>query len=335
MAGKQQRSTKKNNLVIYQAKSGAIELRGDFECDTVWATQKQIAEIFGVTPQNITLHLKNIYKDGELKEKATCKECLQVQKEGTRTVKRKVKEYNLDVIIAVGYRINSVIGTHFRIWATKIIKQHITEGYTINKRVLKKNYEAFLTALEDVKKLSGASGAVKPVDVLELVKSFADTWFSLEAYDKDTFPQKGFTKKRVKMEAHELHDAVAKFKEELIKKKEATELFAQEKKQNALEGIVGNVFQSMFGEDAYKTVEEKAAHLLYFIVKNHPFNDGNKRTGAFSFIWFLNKSGMKFKDTITPEALTTITLLIAESKPKDKERMIGLVMLLLKGRRQK
>lgn len=140
----------KNKTVIYQAKDGAIELRGDYGNDTVWAIQKQIAKVFGVTSQNVTMHIGKIFSDKELNESSTCKESLQVQTEGGRQIRRKVKEYNLDVIIAVGYRINSIIGTQFRVWATKTLKQHITKGYTINRKVIGDNYEQFLKAVDDV-----------------------------------------------------------------------------------------------------------------------------------------------------------------------------------------
>lgn len=320
---------KEKKLVIYQAENGAIALKGDSSTETIWATQKQMAEIFNVTPQNITIHLKNIFSENELEENATCKESLQVQIEGKRKVQRKVKEYNLDVIIAVGYRISSVVGTHFRQWATQTLKQHITKGYTINSVRIEKHYEEFLHAVEEVKALAQNNNLLKSGDVLELVKSFATSWFSLESYDENKLPKKGMTQKQVEVESHELDTAVQQFKKELLKKKEATELFAQEKQEKALEGIFGNIFQSAFGEDVYPSVEEKAVHFLYFIVKNHPFTDGNKRTGAFSFLWFLQKSGISFREKITPEALTAITLLVAESNPKDKERVIGLLLLLL------
>ncbi len=315
------------NGAIYQAKNGAIELKTDSSSETIWATQKQISQIFEVTPQNITIHLKQIFSDGELVEKSTCKGSLQVQKEGNREVKRQVKEYNLDAIIAVGYRVNSVLGTKFRIWATKTLKQHITQGYTINKNRIEQNYQAFMCAVENIKSL--AKNKVDSDDVLELVKSFANTWFNLEAFDEGKLPQDGTDKTQIEVEAKSLYLAVEVFKNDLMAKKQATILFAQEKKKDSLAGIFANVFQSIFGEDAYPSVEEKAAHLLYFIVKNHPFNDGNKRTGAFSFVWFLQKSGFDYQAIITPQALTTLTLLIAISAPSEKDKLIGLVLLLL------
>ena len=318
------------DLVIYQTKSGALELRGDFEKETIWATQAQIAQVFGVTPQNITIHLKNIYKDKELIEKSTCKESLQVQKEGGREIERKVKLYNLDVMIAVGYRVNSIIGTNFRIWATKTLREHITKGYTINKKRVGKNYDAFMKAVSDVQSLLPEHVTLDPKAVLELIKEFASTWVSLDAYDKEELELKGITKKKVSLVSSDLLSAIGDLRKELVKKNEATEMFASERREGNIEGIVGNVMQSFGGKAMYPTVEEKAAHLLYFMVKNHPFTDGNKRSGAFAFIWFLRKTGARGSRQINPPALTALTLLIAESDPSKKEQMVALVTQMLR-----
>jgi len=323
----------KKEIVIYQGKNGIIEFRGDFENEnSIWANQKQIAELFGVNIPAINKHIKNILTDGELDE-STISILEIVQKEGNRTVTRKIEHYNLDMIISVGYRINSTQATQFRIWATKTLKEHITKGYTINKKVLKKNYESFLQTVEDIKTLSRNNTLIKSDDILELIKAFSSTWFSLERYDKQNFPKLGKQKTKRKVDykklAKELYAEIGILKQELIKKKEATELFAQEKISGNLESILGNIFQSVFGKDAYGTTEEKAVHLLYFIIKNHPFTDGNKRSGAFAFIWFLQKMNVDFREKISPETLTALTLLIAESNPKDKEKMIGMSLLLL------
>jgi death-on-curing family protein len=160
---------------------------------------------------------------------------------------------------------------------------------------------------------------------------FANTWFSLDAYDKSLLPKTGASKKQALITAEELKEAIFELRENLISKKEASELFATDRVKDSIAGIVGNVFQSVFGQEVYETIEEKASYLLYFFVKNHPFVDGNKRSGAFAFIWFLNKSGIFNKYKISPEALTVLTLLVAESNPKDKEKIIGLILLLLKG----
>ena len=205
----------------------------------------------------------------------------------------------------------------------------MVDGYTINRKRIGENYEKFLQAVADVKALLPAGNQVKTEDVLELINAFANTWFSLDAYDTDTFPKGGVTKKKVVFSTNELLDGLAELKKELIAKKQATEIFGQERDKDAVQGIIGNVLQSVFGKDAYPTSEEKAAHLLYFMVKNHPFVDGNKRSGAFAFILFLRCAGI-LRASLTPEALTALTLLIAESDSKDKDKMVGLVLLLLK-----
>ncbi|MEK7100613.1 MAG: virulence protein RhuM/Fic/DOC family protein [Patescibacteria group bacterium] len=317
-------------ILVYQAKNGAIELRGDSTRNTLWATQAQMAALFDVTPQNITLHVRNIYKEKELVEASTCKESLQVQNEGKREVTRSVKYYNLDVIIAVGYRVSSITGTNFRIWATKTLREHITRGYTINRKQIAKNREAFLKDVEAVQALLPDHVALDPKAILELVKIFSNTWMSLDAYDKGTLVPVGTSRKAIKLTGDELTEAIASLRTELLKKGEATDIFAQERATGNIEGIVGNVMQSLGGASVYPTIEEKAAHLLYFMVKNHPFVDGNKRSGAFAFIWFLRKVGSKSVKNINPAALTALTLLIAESKPEKKEQMTALVTQILK-----
>lgn len=234
------------------------------------------------------------------------------------------------MIISVGYKVNSKKATKFRQWATKTLKDHLIKGYTINRKRIFENYEQFLKSVEDVKKLLPKNDIVSSGDTLELIKFFAGTWLSLDAYDKENFSKKGLTKKQVKVTANELIDEIAKLKSELIYKKEATEIFSQEREFGYVSGIVGNVFQGFSGKDVYPTVEEKAAHLLYFIIKNHPFVDGNKRSGAFAFVWFLNKAKILNRNQFTPEALTTLTILVAESNPKDKDRVVGLILNLLK-----
>jgi len=324
--------SEEDKLIVYQTDDGAIALKADAEQETVWATQKQLAEVFGVDVRTINEHIKNIYKTDELDEVSTIRKFRIVRQEGKREVARNIDHYNLDMMISVGYRVNSKTATRFRKWATKTIKQHITQGYTINPRRIAQNYDTFLHAVEEVKALAQDNQQLQTDDVLALVTAFAQTWFSLESYDEDNLPSQGSNRSSIQLEASELYRAVDVLKQDLIGKKQATQLFAQEKNEASLQGIIGNIYQSAFGEDVYPTLEEKAANLLYFIIKNHPFNDGNKRTAAFAFIWFLQKAGIDFKGRLTPQALTAITLLIAESNPTSKQRMIGLVILLLTGR---
>jgi prophage maintenance system killer protein len=321
---------KSNNIVVYQAPSGAVEVRLDKNHETIKLTQQQVGQLFDVQKAAISKHIKNIFNTGELDKNSTVSILEIVQMEGGRKIKRKIEYYNLDLILSIGYRVNSVNATKFRQWATKTLREHIVKGYTINRKRISKNYDEFLRAVESVKRLLPANGQVKSEDALELVKMFATTWLSLDAYDKSVLPSSGTTRKHVTVTAGELAEAIADLKTDLRKKKEATELFAQERQKDAIAGIVGNVLQSVFNRDAYETLEEKAAHILYFFVKNHPFVDGNKRSGAFAFVWFLNKAGLLRKDKMTPEALSALTLLVAESNPKAKDNIIGLILQLLK-----
>ena len=316
--------------IIYQTKTGALELRGDFRDETLWATQAQIAELFEVDTRTVNEHIWNIYKDEELMEKSTLRNFRIVQKEWKRSVERDMKHYNLDAILSIGYRVNSKKATQFRKWATETLRHHLVEGYTINKSRIAENYTAFLQAVEDIKKLLPEGGQVDAGSVLELVTAFADTWFSLDAYDRETLVITGATKKEVTLTVQELKEALRVFRQVLIEKGEATELFGCEKDTSGIASIVADVMQSFGDEDVYRTLEEKAAHLLYFIVKNHPFIDGNKRSGAYAFVWFLNRTGILDTTKITPPALTALTLLIAESDPKHKDRMVGLILQILK-----
>lgn len=314
----------KNEIIIYQNKTGAIELKGDFKGETLWANQAQIVELFGVDQSVVSRHIRNIFKDGEISPKSN------MQKVHIANSDRPIVLYSLDVVLSVGYRTNSKVAIEFRQWATKTLRQHIVDGYTINKKRLVQNYDIFLRAVEEVTKLLPKGGGIKAEDALELVKMFASTWFSLSAYDKSKFPKNGVTRKQVKITAEELAAALFGLKSTLLANKQAGELFGLEKDKNTLSGIIGNVFQSFGGQDLYLTVEEKAAHLLYFVVKNHPFVDGNKRSGAFAFVWFLKKAKILDVSKLSAEALTALTLLVAESNPKDKERVVGLILLLLK-----
>lgn len=322
----------KSDIIVYQAKNGAIELRADYKQETIWASINEISELFNINKSNVSRHINNIFADKEIIRNSTVAKLATVQKtEGNRIITRHIEYYSLDIILAVGYRARSAKkAIEFRKWASSILKRYITSGYVINPSRIDKNYQAFLQAVEDVKKLLPAGDTFKADEAIDLVKMFASTWFSLDAYDKETFAKTGASRQQVEITAEELVMALTELKTDLIRKNETTELFGNEKEGGHFAGIVGNVFQSVCGRDAYPTQEEKAAHLLYFIIKNHPFTDGNKRSGAFAFVWFLRKAKLLDPTRLTPEALTTLALLIAESDPKEKNRMIGVVLLLLR-----
>jgi prophage maintenance system killer protein len=315
------------NTLIYQAPSGAIELRSDRSRETIWASQAQIADVFRADRSVVTKHIRNILKDKELDAKVVCAKFAHTATDGKVY---EVQYYSLDVILAVGYRTNSKRAIEFRQWATKTLREHITKGYTINRKQIGVNYDAFIKAVSDVQALLPERVVLDPKQVLELIKEFASTWVSLDAYDKETLAPIGTTKKAIKLTGVELVEAIETLRSELLEMGEATDIFAQERKEGSIEGIVGNVMQSFAGKPVYATIEEKAAHLLYFMVKNHPFTDGNKRSGAFSFVWFLRKARVHGGRNITPASLTVLTLLVAESKPEKKEQMVALITQLLR-----
>ncbi|MCX6787250.1 MAG: virulence protein RhuM/Fic/DOC family protein [Candidatus Kaiserbacteria bacterium] len=316
----------KKNVVIYQAKSGAIELRGDFSKETIWATLDQIAEVFGRDKSVISRHVKNIFKEGELDRNSV------VAKNATTAADGKVYQveyYNLDAVLSVGYRVNSKTATLFRQWATKTLRGYVINGYTIDKKRIAKNYAQFMSVIEDIKKLLPAGSATESKDVVELISLFADTWLSLNAYDRELLPRGKLTKKIVKLTADKIADNLVQLKQSLLEGNQATDIFGIERSEGSISGIVGNVMQSFGGKELYPTAEEKAAHLLYFMVKNHPFVDGNKRSGAFSFVWFLRQAGILNTAKLTPSALTALTIMVAESRSEHKEKVIKLILNLV------
>ncbi len=321
---------RQSNIIAYQTKTGSIELKGDFKKETLWANLQQIADLFDTDKSGISRHIKNIYETKELEQKSTVAKIATVQKEGSREVKREIEFYNLDIILSVGYRVNSKKATEFRKWATKTLHEHITKGYTINRSQIKNNYSEFMQAVENLKVLLPTGSAIDQKGVLELVSAFSATWLSIDAYDKDKLAVSGTTKRSVMLTAEELSEALTSFKIEITKRGEASELFGRERDPNSIKGIVGNIMQSFGGKPLYPTLEEKAVHLLYFVIKNHPFSDGNKRSGAYAFVWFLKKAGILNLSIVAPSTLTAITLLVAESEPKNKEKVIKLVLQLLR-----
>ncbi len=314
---------KNKQLLIYQTKSGAIKLRGDYQQKTIWATQAQVVKLFNVDQSVVSRHIRNIFKDGEVDKKSN------MQKMHIANSDKPIYLYSLDIILAIGYRTNSSCAIEFRRWATKTLRNYIVDGYVINKNRVTKNYQHFLTDVNEIKRLLPAGKNLDTSSVLELVSMFADTWLSLDAYDKNTLRDKGLTRKSVALTAKKLMDSLEKLKIMLSRQGKITELFGRERGRGNVAGIVGNIMQTFGGQPLYKTVEEKAAHLLYFMVKNHPFVDGNKRNGAYAFIWFLRQAKILDMARLTPPALTVLTILVAESDPKEKNKIIRLILTLL------
>jgi death-on-curing family protein len=321
-----------SEVEIYRDKDNQTLVEVRFENDTVWLSQSQLSELFDTDRTSVLKHLQNIFKTGELGEKQTCAKFAQVQKEGTKTVKREILHYNLDAIISVGYRVNSKRGTQFRQWATQRLKDHLVKGYSINQKRLDQ--------LQQTIQLIEKGGQVQTLSLseakglLEIISNYTQSFILLNRFDNQTLQADQLSENiTYEIDYKEALKAIAELKKQLIKKKEASELFGNQK-DDSFAGILGNVVQSFDGEYLYKSIEEQAAHLLYFTIKNHPFTDGNKRIGAFLFIWFLEKNKHRFKKSgelkINDNALVALALLVAQGNPADKEMMIKLVVNLIR-----
>ena len=323
-----------NQIEIYQTAEQSIEVRLDDTQDTVWLNRQQLAALFGRDVKTVGKHLSNVFKEDELVKEATVAKFATVQTEGKRSVERQVEHYNLDVIISVGYRVKSLQGTHFRIWATERLKEHLIQGYTLNQHRFEQNAEALQQALTLIQKTaqSPQMTAEAGSGLVDIVSRYTQTFLWLQQYDEGLLAEpKGHVGGDLPSAEHAMK-SLNQLKHDLIARGEATDLFAR-LRDDGLASIIGNLDQSVFGEAAYPTIESKAAHLLYFVVKNHPFSDGNKRSGAFLFVDFLHRNGRLLNDKdeaiINDTGLAALTLLIAESDPKQKETIIKLVMTML------
>jgi len=327
---------KGGEILFYKAKDGRTSLEVRLEQDTVWLSQQMMADLFSTSKQNISHHVQGIYGDQELSKEATVKSYLTVRQEGTREVRREIEFFNLDVIIAVGYRVNSKRGTDFRIWATQTLRDHILKGYTINERRLKAEV-ARLSELQDAVALMGRILAEKSVSseeaqgLLKVITDYSLALQLLDQYDHQQLRLHGTTEtSRFKLTCAAAMDAIAEMKESMGDL--AGGLFGLEK-DKGLESAAGAIYQTFGGRDLYPSVEEKAAHLLYFVVKNHAFVDGNKRIAAFLFIWYLDANRLLYRSDggkrLADNALVALTLLIAESKPSEKDTLCKVIVNLI------
>jgi prophage maintenance system killer protein len=321
-----------SELIIYQADDGSavsVRLKGD----TLWLTQRQLSEILETSTDNIGLHLKNIYTDGELVEVATTEDFSVVQPEGQRSVSRTIKHYNLDAIISVGYRVNSKRGTQFRQWATGVLRDHLMQGWTLDRTRFEHNAAELEAALALVRKTAQSRDLIAETGrgLIEIVSRYTQTFLLLQRYDEGLLTDPNGTAGGVMASLDEVRHSIANLKADLMSRGEASDLFGIER-GDALAAIFGNLDQSVFGEPAYPTIESKAAHLLYFVIKNHPLADGNKRSGAFLFVDFLNRNNALVRDgqlVINDIGLAALALLVAESAPVQKETMIRLIENML------
>jgi prophage maintenance system killer protein len=321
-------------IIIYTAEDGKTTVEVRMEKDTVWLNHNQMAQLFETERSVINKHILNIYKTGELEDKTTCAKIAQVQSEGHRKVERKIKHYNLDVIIAVGYRVNSRRGTQFRIWANQILKEYLIQGYALNMSQLQKQAEQ-LTELKKVIYLLNDISSKKSLTnneldvLLNIVSNYAHALDILDQYDFQTLAIENTTKNELYRISYK--EAISKI--QFIKNKYAyPPLFGKEKDQS-FHSSIETIYQTFNGAYLYPSVEEKAANLLYFIVKNHSFVDGNKRIAAMLFLYFLERNNLLYdvygNKRIADNALVAITLMIAISNPEEKDLLIKVIVNLI------
>lgn len=321
----------KGNIIIYQTKDGQTSINVVLGNETVWLTQNQMAELFDTDRSSIVKHINNIYRSEELAKDPTCAKIAQVQKEGNRTIKRQITYYNLDVIISVGYRVNSQRGTQFRIWANQILKAYLIKGYAINQQAkaeqleeLKKTVKLLTNVIEHKDlTLDEANG------LLHVITDYTYGLDTLDKYDYQQLEVEATTRTSTFRATYEnAKEAICL----LQQKFGGNDLFGNEK-DRSFTSSVNTIYQTFDGAELYPSIEEKAAMLFYLVVKNHSFSDGNKRIAAFLFLWFLEKTGILYKPSgrrlINNNTLVALTLMIAESRTEEKDIMVKVVINLI------
>lgn len=318
-----------SEIVIYQGESQQVEVR--LEGQTVWLNQDQMAELFGRDRTVIGRHIRSVFADCELAKDSVSAKFAHTAADGKTY---QVEQFNLDVIISVGYRVKSAEGVRFRQWATQVLRQHLTQGYTLNRQRFEANARELEAALTMVRRLSANPeiSADAGRGLADIVSRYAQTFLLLQRYDEGLLTEPNVQAGGLLPSTSEAKLALAQLKSSLVARGEATDLFARER-EDGLGALLGNLDQSVFGEPAYPSIEAKAAHLLYFVIKNHPFADGNKRSGAFLFVDFLHRNGRLLdaagQPVINDIGLAALALLVAESDPKQKDTLIRLIMNML------
>jgi len=324
-------------IVIYQAKDGQTQIDVQLKEENIWLTQKQMSELFDKGRTTITEHIQNVFTEGELIEEEVCRNFRHTTQHGAikgKTQTSKTKYYNLDVIISVGYRVKSKRGTQFRIWANKILKDYLIKGYAVNEKRLQQTKQQ----LQELKKIVQLQENViseyhletdEAQGLIKVIASYSTALDLLDDYDHQRLKlPKTSNVEVVKINYKEARNAI----NELGKQTKFEGLFGKEK-DDSFKGSLENIYQTFDGIELYKTIEEKAAHLLYFVVKNHSFTDGNKRIAAFLFVWFLERNHLLYKSngskTMVDSTLVALTLMLAQSNPNDKDMMIRVIVNLL------
>lgn len=321
-----------DKIVIYRTADGQTTVDVRMDGDTVWLSQAQMAELFQTDRTSILRHIKNIYKTGELEENPTCAFFAQVRTEGKRTVTRQIPYYNLDMIISVGYRVNSLRGTQFRIWANKVLKEYLVKGYAVNKALTEQRYTELKQLVAVLGRTVKAQEALTSDDALNLVEVVSDYAYALDTLDKYDYQQLAVEQTTNEAKFRATYEGAMQAIEELKAKFGGSQWFAHEK-DDSFKSSIGQIYQTFGGQDLYPSVEEKAAMLLYLVTKNHSFSDGNKRIAATLFLWFMAGNGILYNPDgtkrIADNTLVALTLMIAESRTEEKDVMVKVVVNLI------
>lgn len=324
--------SKLNSIEIYRSKDGTVQLNVKLENESVWLTQSQMAELFGVDRTSIVRHIRNIYKSEELDESSTCAKSAQVRMEGQRQIVREIPLYNLDVIISVGYRVNSKNATSFRRWATSVLKQYIIKGYAINQQIKLDRYKELKDVVRLMSRAIGLQEEVSNEEYGGLFNVISDYVYALDTLDHYDYQSLAIQKTTSDASFHATYDNAMEAINALKVKFGGSQWFANEKDES-FKSSIGQIYQTFDGQELYPSVEEKAAMLLYLVVKNHSFSDGNKRIAAMLFLWFLNNNHVLYAEDghkrIADNTLVALTLMIAESRTEEKNVMVKVVVNLI------
>ena len=319
-------------IEIYRSDNGGIELKVRLEGDTVWLSQSQMALLFGVDRTVIVRHISNIYRSEELERAATCAKNAQVQTEGKRTIRRIVPFYNLDMIISVGYRVNSKNATKFRQWATGVLKQYLVKGYAVNEKLTSERYEELKGLVRVMARTIESRTDEQSSEAGDIISTVRDYVYALDTLDNYDSQQLPITDTTTEEPFHATYESAIEVITMLSDKWGSNGLFANEK-DDSFRSSIGQIYQTFDGRELYPSVEEKAAMLLYLVVKNHSFTDGNKRIAATLFLWFMERNGLLYRKDrskrIADATLVALTLMIAESRPEEKDMMVRVVVNLI------
>ena len=321
-----------NSIEIYRSQDGSVQLNVKLENETVWLTQSQMAELFGVDRTSIVRHIRNIYKSEELEESSTCAKNAQVRIEGQRQIVREIPYYNLDMIISVGYRVNSKNATSFRRWATSVLKQYLIKGYAINQQIKLDRYNELKDVVRLMSRAVGLQDKVTTDEYSGLFNVISDYVYALDTLDHYDYQSLSISKTTKDEPFRATYENAMEAINALKDKFGGSKWFANEK-DDSFKSSIGQIYQTFGGEELYASVEEKAAMLLYLVVKNHSFSDGNKRIAAMLFLWFMEKNGILYAENghkrIADNTLVALTLMIAESRTEEKDVMVKVVVNLI------